>query len=178
MKCPKCKPINLSPMKLEGKLPVMGCRSCEGTLISLLHYRDWAERFETSFDIETVELKTVEGKDTKTALVCPKCASLMTKYKITGDNSNRLDLCANCDEAWLDQGEWSLMKSLTLTQDLPDVFTDAWQTRIIEEKTEKQQYQRLVKQVGEADAEKTEEVKTWLKGNKNKFMILHYLGYE
>ena len=48
MHCPKCKNENLKPTKLEEGLPVMGCPKCEGGLLSLLYYRDWAER--VSFD--------------------------------------------------------------------------------------------------------------------------------
>jgi hypothetical protein len=43
MLCPKCRHIELQPTKIDDGLPAMGCPSCEGSLISLLYYREWAE---------------------------------------------------------------------------------------------------------------------------------------
>jgi len=178
MKCPKCKSADLYPTKLESDFSAMGCKSCEGTLVSLLHYRDWTERSALPLDVKKVELKASEEADTRFALTCPKCARLMTKYLITGDQSNRLDLCGSCDEAWIDNGEWELIKSLELTKELPSVFTDIWQIRLRKEVTAKQKYARLEKQVGELDAEKAHEIKLWLKDNKNKSIILQYMGSD
>lgn len=178
MKCPKCKTVDLLPTKLEADLPAMGCGTCEGNLISLLYYRYWVERSDLSIDVKTAELKEFEKSDTKVALTCPKCARLMTKYLITGGQSNRLDLCGSCDEAWVDSGEWVILKSLKLTKNLPSIFTDAWQVRLRKEMSAKQKYLRLERQVGAADAERADEIKQWLKSNKNKSVILQYMGSE
>ena len=44
MKCPTCKTSDLRAVKLEDGLPAYGCQSCQGVAVSLLYYRDWAER--------------------------------------------------------------------------------------------------------------------------------------
>lgn len=44
MHCPACRTSRLQPAKLEDGLLGHGCPQCSGTLVSLLHYRDWAER--------------------------------------------------------------------------------------------------------------------------------------
>jgi len=178
MKCPKCSPEDLHPTKLESDLPAMGCSGCGGTLISLLHYRDWAERSVLPVDDDAAALIPSELSDTTNTLTCPKCVRIMTKYLITEDQSNRLDLCSNCDEAWIDNGEWALLKSLALTKNLPSVFTDAWQSKVRKQVNDKQRYERLVKLVGEQEAERAHEAKSWIKDSKNKATILRYLSSE
>tara|TARA_R110001599_G_C11862180_1_gene621891 strand:+ start:24 stop:563 length:540 start_codon:yes stop_codon:yes gene_type:complete len=176
MHCPKCTIEYLKPTKLEDGLPVMGCQKCEGALLPLLYYRDWAERIDLAFDAQTEPDKVLTDSDTKTAISCPKCSRLMTKYLVSGSLSTRLDLCGNCDEAWLDGGEWQLLKSLELGSNLPRVFTEQWQRKARSEETEIDRVNRLKKIVGEQDSERAIEVKKWLSGNKNKATILHFLG--
>lgn len=177
MHCPKCKTEYLKPTKLEEGLPVMGCPKCEGSLISLLYYRDWAERVKVE-SLDELEEKLVSDSDTKTALCCPKCSRLMTKYVVSGSLDTRLDLCGNCDEAWLDGGEWRLIKSLKLGNELPSIFTDQWQRKARTEKAELDRVDRLKKMVGDSDAEKAVELKAWLSGNPNRSTILHFLGTD
>lgn len=102
----------------------------------------------------------------------------MTKYSFSGTSDNRLDLCAHCDEAWLDGGEWKLLKSLELGLKLPAVFTDQWQRRLRGERTERDRTERLKKAVGEQDAAKAEEIRAWLRDNPNKSLIVHYLNLD
>lgn len=178
MHCPKCKTEYLKPTKLEAGLPVMGCPNCNGALLSLLYYRDWAERVSFDAASEVTASDVSSDNDTKTAISCPKCSRLMTKYSVSGALNTRLDLCSNCDEAWLDGGEWKLLKSLELAQKLPNVFTDQWQRRVRGERTELERIERLKKAVGETDAVRAIEVKTWLRDNPNKAVIVHYLNIE
>lgn len=178
MKCPKCKTEDLYPAKLESDLPAMGCRRCDGALVSLLYYRDWVERTTLSLTVDVPgSVESVAG-DTKSALTCPKCARLMTKYLITGNQDNRIDLCGSCDEAWLDGGEWTLLKSLDLAKMLPSVFTDQWQKRVRKDVTEQQRFKRLQNVVGNSEAERAQEVAVWLKASPNRSTILHYLNSD
>ena len=102
----------------------------------------------------------------------------MTKYLVSGALNTRLDLCGNCDEAWLDGGEWQLLKSLELGNALPSVFTDSWQRKVRAERTELDRVERLKKRVGEEDAEQAVAVKKWLGTTQHKSTILHFLGSD
>ncbi len=175
MQCPKCRDVELKPTKLEDSLPAMGCQHCEGALISLLYYRDWAERHQDlagSKDGESAE----KDNDSKNALSCPKCMRLMTKFSLTGESNNRIDLCVSCDEAWLDGGEWSLLKSLDLALHLPKVFTEQWQKKIRQQKFEAERLERLQNLIGEVDAEKAKEVKQWLQQVIDKQAVLRFIS--
>ena len=176
MKCPRCKTPDLKPTMIEEDLPAVGCASCQGSLVSLLYYRHWAETqkppTDTTAEVTTI---TVETTDTTTALMCPKCSRLMMKYRLTGTVSNRLDVCSLCDEAWLDLGEWELLEALQLSHLMPSIFTDEWQRKIRREMVEGTRRLILARMIGEPGVAKVEEFGEWLKQTKHKSHILQYL---
>lgn len=178
MKCPKCRTVDLSPAKLEDGLPAMGCPQCEGAALSILYYREWAERNQPVATDAVPDSDVVEDSDTRTAMACPKCSRLMTKFAITGSLRNRIDLCGSCDEAWLDHGEWGVLKTLELANRLPKVFTEQWQRKVRTEKREAARMERLQDQVGEGDAARAEEVRNWLKSHPRRGVILQFLSAE
>ena len=174
MKCPRCKTSELQPTMIEEYLPAMGCGSCHGSLVSLLYYRHWAETQKPATDTVAAGAN-VETNDTTTAVTCPKCSRIMTKYRLTGGVANRVDVCVCCDEAWLDRGEWELLESLQLSLKVASIFSDAWQRRIRHESSEETRRGILVRTVGDDGAKKVEEFREWLSANKHKPEIMAYL---
>ena len=175
MKCPLCKTTDLKPTMIEEYLPAMGCDTCHGSLVSLLYYRHWAETQKAPPGEPAVGAAALGTADTTTAITCPKCARVMAKYKLTGRVSNRVDVCATCDEAWLDRGEWELLEALQLSLKMPAIFTDAWQRRIRRELTDETRRSILARMVGEDGATKVEEFRTWLAKTQHKSHIMAYL---
>jgi Zn-finger nucleic acid-binding protein len=160
---------------IEEYLPAMGCGTCHGSLVSLLYYRHWVETQKAPTDPPKNDLTAVETTDTTTAIRCPKCTRLMTKYKLTGSVSNRVDVCSTCDEAWLDGGEWELLEALQLSLKMPAIFTEAWQRRIRREITEEARRSILVRLIGEDGTVRVEEFRNWLADHEHKSHILTYL---
>lgn len=175
MKCPHCQTSDLKPTMIEENLPAMGCSACHGSLVSLLYYRHWAETQKAPGDESRQPREAVETVETTKAIMCPKCARLMTKYKLTGGVANRVDVCATCDEAWLDGGEWELLEALQLSLKMPAIFTEAWQRRIRHELTEETRRAILTRLVGNEGTARIEAFRTWLSGNEHKSHILTYL---
>ena len=176
MNCPRCKTPELRPTMIEEDLPAMGCAKCQGSLLSLLYYRHWNETQLPSANATAADATAhIETTDTLNAIACPKCTRLMTKYKLTGSVSNRVDLCSSCDEAWLDRGEWELLHALQLSHQMPAIFTDAWQKRIRREVSENTRRSILVRFIGEAAAIKVDEFRSWLAQSKHKSHIMTYL---
>ena len=177
MHCPACRTTRLQPAKLEDGLLGHGCAQCQGTLVSLLHYRDWAERqpaHETSVELAA----EAEAGETSHALSCPKCAKLMSKFQISGTRGNRLDLCTSCDEAWLDGGEWQLLKALELSRKMPAIFSEAWQRRVRQESAEQARRERFTRLAGAEAVARADEVRAWLKDHPQRRELLHYIGHE
>jgi Zn-finger nucleic acid-binding protein len=178
MKCPRCKTPDLTPTLIEEYLPAMGCNSCQGSLVSLLYYRHWAETQKppSSTPVEALqEPVDVDTDDSTSALACPKCGRFMTKYKITGTVANRVDVCNTCDESWLDRGEWELLERLQLSHRMPAILTDEWQRRIRHELSEETRRSILVRSIGAEAAAKVEEFRAWLGGTGHKPEIMVYL---
>lgn len=176
MKCPRCKTPDLQPTMIEEHLPAMGCAECQGSLVSLLYYRHWIETQKPPADFtSTHATATVETTDTTTAITCPKCSRVMTKYKLTGRVSNRVDVCVLCDEAWLDRGEWELLEALQLSHKMPSIFTEEWQRRIRRELTEETRRSILTRTIGAEAFSRVEDFKAWLARNKHKPDIMVYL---
>jgi Zn-finger nucleic acid-binding protein len=177
MKCPRCKTAaNLVPTMIEEYLPAMGCETCHGSLVSLLHYRHWAETQKPPSGMPNVaDADVVETVDTTTAVVCPKCTRIMIKYQLSGTVSNRVDVCSTCDEAWLDRGEWELLEALQLNLKMSAIFTDAWQRRIRNELTEETRRSILARMVGAEGVARVEQFKDWLATNKFRSHIMAYL---
>ena len=179
MYCPKCKDTTLRASRLENDLPAAGCAKCHGALVPLLYYRDWAERHgEIGGEPLTQQAAIEDAHDTNSAVLCPKCARLMTKYKISGCVANRLDVCPSCDEAWLDDGEWELLKALQLSHKMPQVFTEEWQRNIRKQVAEDTRRAILRKTVGDDALARTEAFKDWLKDQPRRKDILVYLYAE
>ncbi len=175
MQCPQCKGYQLEPKELEPGLVVGSCTKCQGALVSLMNYRFWVDQKSASQEQSSLDVKTLVAEDNPTAKVCPKCSKLMTKFQIGPEASNRLDLCTSCDEAWLDKGEWVLLKHLDLADKLPKIFTDAWQRNIRLERQEKIHKQRYEQLLGSKDFSTLNTFKEWLDKHPQKEAIKQYL---
>ncbi|MBV1910913.1 MAG: zf-TFIIB domain-containing protein [Kangiellaceae bacterium] len=184
MQCPKCHSGALQPTKLEHGLSAMGCNTCEGALVALLYYRDWVER--TPLDLQqpqddqesSTPLQALIGttEETNSAMSCPKCTRLMLKFRISGESDNKLDLCSFCDEAWLDKGEWQLLKMLELNRKMPLVFSEQWQTKLRKQATQDARDNRLLQYVTETELAKAKEFKQWVSEHPNKERLLFYVN--
>jgi Zn-finger nucleic acid-binding protein len=160
---------------IEEMLPAMGCAACKGSLVSLLYYRHWIEQHRPQDAPSASTELTEAAADTATAMRCPKCERIMSKFKLAGSVDNRVDLCALCSEAWLDRGEWELLEQLQLSDKLPAVFTDTWQRKLRHEKSEQTRQSLLKKTIGGEAASKVEDFRSWLNAQNLKSTILTYL---
>ena len=120
--CPQCDHSILVHTLLTDDLAAYSCGKCLGTLVSLVAYRVWREKQAkgTLPTSQTAEPDS-EPPDSIGAKKCPKCRSLMSKYRIRSDKTNRLDYCPHCEEIWLDEGEWELVEGLVASGEFTKV---------------------------------------------------------
>lgn len=173
MQCPSCKNTSLKPIKLQENLPARKCQECEGVLIDLLSYRAW--RDGTYSEPESTQAAKIEVEDNSKALICSKCSKLMLKFKISGKQQNKVDVCVNCDEAWLDKGEWQLLEALSLQEKLTAIFTEPWQRRIREDEIKFSQQQRYEASLGKEDYSKLIQFKEWIESHPKKDELVRLL---
>ncbi len=148
--CPQCDHSILVHTLLTDDLAGYSCGKCLGTLVSLVAYRAWREKQDKGALRATPAAEPdSEPPDSIGAKKCPKCRSLMSKYRIRSDKTNRLDYCPHCEEIWLDEGEWELVEGLVASGEFTKVFTQAWQYAVRAGLTTAMEEQRLRELLGE-----------------------------
>jgi Zn-finger nucleic acid-binding protein len=174
--CPQCADSTLVHAMLTENLAGYSCGKCLGTLVSLAAYRAWRESTgRDRLPTTAAAIADTSAADSIAAKKCPKCRSLMSKYRIRAEQTNRLDYCPHCDEVWLDDGEWSLVEGLALSGDFTRLFTQAWQNTVKTEVTEAMEAERLRSLLG-SDYARVEEMLAWLQGHPRRLEILAILS--
>jgi hypothetical protein len=144
--------------------------------VSLVAYRAWREREgRHQLPAASPALADTVPADSIGAKKCPKCRSLMSKYRISAEKTNRLDYCPHCDEVWLDHGEWQLVEGLALSGDFARLFTQAWQNMVSVEITASMEAERLRAMLG-PDHERVEQTRTWVQAHPRRLEILARLA--
>ena len=174
--CPLCDDSTLVHTMLTENLPGYSCGKCLGTLVSLVAYRSWRENTgRERLPATPAAMPDVDTPDSVAAKKCPKCRSLMSKYRISAEKTNRLDYCPHCDEVWLDDGEWQLVEGLALSGDFARLFTRAWQNMVKVELTGAMEAERLRTLLG-GDYERVEQVRDWVQAHPRRLEILARLA--
>jgi Zn-finger nucleic acid-binding protein len=174
--CPQCDQSTLVHMLLTDGLAGYSCGKCLGTLVSLVAYRAWRERAAGGV-VRDMPAATPDADppDSTGAKKCPKCRSLMSKYRISSDKTNRLDYCPHCEEIWLDNGEWELVEGLVISGEFARVFTQVWQYSVRGGISSAMEEQRLRALLG-ADFERVTAFNEWLQTQPAKQEILARLA--
>lgn len=174
MQCLTCKTTMLEPKEIEPGLLVAACPQCEGALVSLINYRFWLDHHGDSAAVDMLPDLDVPGEQPGER-ACPKCNRTMAKFQMGLNSSHKIDLCTSCDEAWLDKGEWQLLKQLDLHGKLPRIFTDAWQNNIRKARQEALHDDRYEKMLGMDDFAHVNSFRQWLYRHPRKEDIKQYL---
>jgi Zn-finger nucleic acid-binding protein len=167
----------LQPTTLDDGLWAHGCPQCSSALVALLYYRDWAERQPHNDELQ-VQVDVDAAHERLQALSGPSCARLMSKVQISGTHCRRLDLCGRCDEAWLVNGEWYLLKALALSHKMPSIFTEAWQRKARQHATEQARWQRVACLVGDEAVSRADEIRRGLNDHPQRRESLFCIGHQ
>lgn len=173
--CPQCADSPLVHTMLNETLAGYGCGKCLGTLVSLVSYRAWRERSGASLPETPAAVPDVDAPDSIAAKNCPKCRSLMSKYRITAGKTNRLDYCPHCEEVWLDDGEWQLVEGFVSSGEFAKLFTQAWQYAVRANIGQEMAEHRLREMLGD-QFERVEEFAGWLQSHPARQEIIARLA--
>ncbi|MBX2878661.1 MAG: hypothetical protein KTR32_01955 [Granulosicoccus sp.] len=180
MKCFSCQESELLPVKLEPGLPALGCNDCGGVYIDLLTYREWNEDQDSDgAGSPSTESSTIaeEPADSDKALICQRCRKIMLKFKISGKTDNYVDLCATCDDAWLDHGEWQMLNQLQLEGKLTEIVTRPWQKQIREDRAASSLENRFRDALGADDYTRAREYADWMTAHPKRREIENLVRY-
>jgi Zn-finger nucleic acid-binding protein len=175
--CPQCADSTLVHTMLTETLAAYSCGKCLGTLVSLVSYRAWRESPAGKHAMKDVPVAhpDTDAQDSMGAKNCPKCRSLMSKYRFSADKRNRLDYCPHCEEVWLDDGEWQLVESLVTSGAFAKVFTQSWQRHVRADVSHAMEEQRLRELLG-IEYDRFAEFARWLEAQPARQEILAQLA--
>lgn len=113
MKCPKCKAL-MEMIEFGTKINVMRCTECRGLFCkehTLQQLRDeWLSDTVLDNGNATLGAKHNEMLD----IGCPECGNTMDRLQDDEQTHITLDVCPECEGIFLDAGELTDMKSITL----------------------------------------------------------------
>ena len=180
MKCTSCKQGRLIPGYLDNLFPAHNCDNCGGHWVMLDDYLRWREHakpeeLEVLEDISFTE-EAESAEETKRALLCPVTGTIMLKYRISRENSHRIDLSPSINGIWLDKGEWELLKTEGLAGFLNKIFTAPWQRNIKEQNAAAVLGASYENVFGDEDYQKLKEIRAWLDEKEERNRMVAYLA--
>lgn len=163
-------------VELEPGLVCAVCTGCKGSGIPMMNYRFWVQQQNAAEnEVGKVSSDTV-AEDYPSIRTCYKCQHLMNKYRIDMATPNKVDYCGHCDEIWLDENEWELLKAKGIHRQLHKVVTEGWQKQQKKNYFEEREKERLTSILGERDTNYLLEVKAWASTHPEKTVIYQHLN--
>jgi Zn-finger nucleic acid-binding protein len=174
MNCPVCKKALLTQTSLEAELPAYECKQCRGNWISAREYWRWLERHSPTLPEKATDVADVEAADTVQVKVCPDCRQTMLRYLVGHGTGIGLDQCGGCGGIWFDRGEWDLLKSRNLHDEVHGVFTAPWQSAVRREAS-RARLETIHRQRLGADYEEIKRIRSWIDGHSARDQIIAFL---
>lgn len=174
MQCPLCKKHTMALADLAPNLTGQTCSACSGVWLDRAKYDAW--RAKQAVDLpETKTPAQIAISDTHKAKICPQCGHLLLPYRVGHGLSFSIDYCGACGGVWCDRGEWDAIKAKNLHDNLHDIVSQNWQAAVRQSEVQASIEQTYVRHLG-ANYAKAQEVRTWLRGQSQKALILAYLA--
>jgi Zn-finger nucleic acid-binding protein len=174
MNCPICSGVSLTQTTLEADLPGYVCEQCHGNWISSREYWRWLERHGPTLPEKAPDGPEVEAVDTEQIKTCPECRRLMLRYQVGHGTGIGLDQCGACNGIWFDRGEWDLLKSRNLHDEVHLVFTAPWQSAVRKEAS-RARLDAIYRQRFGADYDEVKRIRSWVDAHPARDQILAFL---
>ena len=150
------------------------CSECTGVWLDRAKYDAWCAKNPNDLP-ETSTPVQLAMSDTHKAKVCPQCGHLLLPYRVGHGLPFSIDYCGACGGEWCDRGEWEAIKAKNLHDNLHEIVSQHWQTAVRQSDVQESIEKTYARHLG-ADYAKAQEVRTWLRGQPQKALILAYLA--
>jgi Zn-finger nucleic acid-binding protein len=117
-----------------------------------------------------------EVGDVKRAKLCPQDGRIMRRYRVSAAGGFWIDRCGVCGGAWFDGGEWEATAAAGLLDELPRVFSDAWQREAEEAEAAEARRERLSEAVGAEDLDRVDAFRAWAWSHPQRHLLLARLN--
>jgi uncharacterized protein len=113
MKCPKCEGL-LESVDFGTDISVMRCDSCHGLFSNTATLEKMREQWLSDTVLDTGSAAVGARNNALQDIQCPGCHTIMERVEDIDQSHIQLDLCPSCDGVFLDAGELTDMKHVTL----------------------------------------------------------------
>lgn len=184
MTCPICDaPLDRTALLSgEGNVPSLYGFHCpleHGVFLPADLYQEWRRAEPADGSNATpasTEIDAGDFGDIKKAKLCPQDGRIMRRYRVTAAGAFWLDRCAGCGGVWFDGAEWDATVSLGLHDQLPALFSDAWERDIEAKAREQYHVDTLRERIGAEDLERVEAFRAWAWAHPLRHFILARLN--
>lgn len=170
--CPRCKTSPLRPAMLDASLACHTCTKCGGSYLRMQDYLNWkasAVHAEVTGELE------LDTRDHDEAMPCPEAGRIMLKYEVSKNSAHRIDYSRYANAVWLDAGEWNLLKLEGLTEQLNEIFTDAYQAALRAAQVKESLDDMYRYKFGDAAYEDLKGMRSWLVSQGQRSDMLSFL---
>ncbi len=166
----------MAEMELEPGLRVFECPVSKGIWIPLDAYLNWQQNGGKANPLPSGEPPPSVDDSGRRALLCPESGRLLLRYRVSHDLPFQIDRSPFTGGAWLDKGEWEVLKSRALHNQMHLIFTSQYQARIRAAEFARTLEDTFRKRIGAEDFIRVQEIREWMSSHPQKRDILCYLN--
>ncbi|MGB5325038.1 MAG: zf-TFIIB domain-containing protein [Pseudomonadales bacterium] len=120
-RCPKCK-ANMVERKYAQLTRYYQCDSCRGLMLPREGLEALRQQWLSEVVVDTGDVRVGRVHNRIPGVECPSCECAMERIADSEQAHVHLDFCAPCDLVYLDAGELTDLKQLTLSDYILDFF--------------------------------------------------------
>ena len=122
MDCPKCYQL-MEVVEFGTDIKIMRCTGCYGIFCTRQTLQQLREEWLSDSVLDSGSPALGAKHNEKRNIVCPKCSATMARVRDSEQTHITLDSCSGCDGVFLDAGELTDMKSITLMDHVRRLLT-------------------------------------------------------
>ena len=177
MNCPVCKSTTLFRKQIENQLLASECGTCGGRWIASYQYWKWKDQSGGRLpNPPAPQAGDVPVADTPGAKLCPECGHFLRRYPVGDDLDFSLERCSNCGGMWFDKNEWEALKARGLHNNVHNIFSEIWQSRLRDAAHQQAVEQMYRDKFGAEDYEKIKQIKEWISGHPHEAELKAFLN--
>jgi Zn-finger nucleic acid-binding protein len=176
MRSPLHSDKEMVELELEPGLRVFECPASKGIWIPLDAYLTWQQNGGKANPLPHDQPVASIDDSGRRALLCPESGRLLLRYRVSHDLPFQIDRSPFTGGAWLDKGEWDVLKSRSLHNQMHLIFTSQYQAKLRAAEFAKVLEDTFRKRIGAADFHKVQDICQWIGSHPQRRDILCYLN--
>ena len=168
----------MEKISLEEGLIAYQCSETKGVYITQHNYWMWLKKQPERLNhMPVIELTNSVVESEAVAKICPETGTIMMRCKVGYDFKFSIDR-SRTGGIWLDAGEWEALKSRNFHDELHLIFTEPWQSKVLEQQKRLVTQKLLKEKLGSDLLGKIEGLRQELENHPDKAFAIAYLEQD